>query len=371
MQTLAIHGVLGFSNESWLSKGSIKESLATSMRALESPSRSGHGEQADNAHVERLQSVAAQLLLLGHAEDAEEWFARCIKASASNGRQIQQPRSCLIAGLQGLHRNQLRSAWTGLQHALEAKQAPVSVVVQSYAALAAMYFNLGMRRPAMAAVERAMDKIVTVPSCELPLAVLTLMKAEFTVLDVLRQHERLHDLAFWPKQEEVAGSRVSPADARALLANCRRSVQGHTFLEDRVEFLDALLRIAYGQSTESDVSMAYVQRLHAEGLMMHAHSARHELALACIAGQRHHTLQQLMHVYAASSRRDGYLRNNIEHDYCLAKLGEINGHDKQYITHYREYACKSLVNLRQTCAYITVPTMVRQAATEIPKDDVA
>ena len=370
MQVLAIHGVLGFTNESWLNGGPVKESILSALRFTETGARQDQ-DRSDAGHADLLQSVAQQLLLLDRDEDAEDLFIRCTK-DQSSPRPERMARSCLISGLQGLHRHQLRSAWTGLLHAVDTKDAPLPIVVPSLAALSALYFRLGMRRPAQATIDRALALLDAAPCPhELPHAVLRALKTEFVVLDLLRQHERLHDLAFWPRHEEVAGNRISPVNARAMLRVCRTDLAGHAFLQARVDFLDLLIRLAYEGSTDQKAALDHIAWLQAQGLAAHAHAARHELALACIASHRPETLRHLMVFYAGSNRRNDGVRHNLEHEYCLAKLGELSGNMGTYVDHYREYASRSLIHLRQTCAYITVPTLVRQAASEIPKDDVA
>ena len=361
MQILASHGVLGFANEAWLTSGRLKDAMGAALQ-----------QGAQPVHLDLIQSIAQQHLLLGQTDDADEWFARCAKEDAASARPARQARALLISSLQSLHRHHLRPAWTGLQRVLDAKHAPLAVAVQARAALASLYFGLGMRRPAAAAIDRGLELLDASPAENpLPRAILQAMKVEFAVLDLLRQHPQLHDLAFWPRHEEVAGKRISVADAQAMLDTCRAQVHGHTFLQARLEFLDAIIGIAYGRSAPFALAMDHVHWLQSQGLTAHAHGARHELALACIASSAPEQLRQVMQFYAGADRRDVQLRHNLEHDYCLAKVGEISGRDDAYITHYRDYARKSLVHMRQTCAYITVPSSLREVASEIVKDDIA
>jgi AraC-like DNA-binding protein len=372
MQILAMHGVLGFGNEGWLTSGRVRDSIDGALHALQrlSPSPESRCDRADDSDL--FQSVAQQQMLLGRADDANESFARCTKALADSPRAVRQSRSLLISSLQSLHRHHLRPAWTGLQHVLDAKQAPLPVSVQAHGALAALYFGLGMRRPAAAAVDRGIELLeAAADEHAVPLAVLRAMKVEFVALDLLRQHEKLHDLVSWPRHEEVAGNRVALSDARAMIDNCRAQVAGLSFVQARLEFLDALICVAYGRSAPLSLPMDHVHWLQSQGLHAHAHAARHEFALACIASQSGEQLRQVMQFYAAADRRNIDLRHNVEHEYCMAKLGEFSSRDDVYIAHYREYASKSLVHMRQTCAYITVPSVVRQAASEIPRDDIA
>jgi AraC-like DNA-binding protein len=371
MQVLATHGALGLSNEAWIGSGRITDHLDTMLREVRT--RPATVDGADHEpRIEALQAVAQTLLLLDRSDDAADFFERCLKDSPLQSRPALRARSCLIAGLQALHSNQLRTAWGCLQRAMLTKEAPQSVVVQACGALATLYFRLGMRRPAGAAVERALALLgPDAGQHRMARAVLHGLQVEFVALDLLRQHERLHDLAFWPRHEEKAGSRTSVPQLQALIADCRRQAAPFGFVAARLDFLDTLVQVAYETSGADGAAMAHIDRLAGVGLQCHAHAARHELALACIAGRRTERLRQLMLVYAGAGRARCGQQHNIEHDYCQAKLGELTGRDDAYIAHYRQYAVQSLVHLRQTCAYITVPSTVRQPADEIPKDDIA
>jgi AraC-like DNA-binding protein len=369
MQLLAMHGVLGFMKESWLASGGAPESPEAVARCSVADTAAGVDH---NARWDAVQALGQQLLLVGRTDDAEECFASLSKDATQMARADRHARASLIAGLQGLSRHHLRPAWTGLQHALEAKNVPLQVSVQACAASAALYFGLGMRRPAVSAVDRALTLLDNAPEAhDLPRSILRGLKIEFTALDLLRQHERLSDLAFWPRHEEVAGSRVRPEGVLKQLADFRAEAGHGAFVSERIQFLEALIGIAYGGTAQEGKALDHIEQLQRRGFAAHAHAARHELALACIAAQKSAALRKVMQFYSGSSRRDIPPRHALEHEYCQAKLGELSGRDDLYIAHYRDYATKSLTHLRQTCAYITVPAIVRQAATEIPKDDIA
>jgi AraC-like DNA-binding protein len=370
MQVLAIHGVIGFSNESWLKSGLVKQSILSALRVAEVgvlPIQNG----ATAGHADLLQSVAQQLLLLNREEDADDLIKRCLKDNEPS-RQERMTRSCLTGGLQSLHRSQWRTACAGLMRVVDTKNAPLPLLVQSLAALSALYFRLGMRQQALATVDCCLALLGTAPTIyELPRTMLRALKAEFIVLDLLRQHDGLHDLAFWPRHEELAGRRTSVLQARAMIQACRHDLAGYSFLQARMDMLDILIRIAYDGAPDDKLGVDYIARLQSQGLIAHAHTARHELALACIARGRSETLRELMSFYAGKNRCSDGVQHYLEHEYCMAKLGELSGNMATYVEHYRAYASRSMIQLRQTCVYITVPTMVRQAVVEIPKDDVA
>lgn len=369
MQVLAAHGVLGLNHQAWWRSGANADDLQRQMRELNGR---GSANDASAARAEALHCMGQRLLLLDRQEDAAEYFHASAKLLQTQSRPDQQAGSCLITGLQSLHRHQVRTAWSCLQRVIDARQASPVLRVQAYAAIATLYFGLGMRRPAAASANRAAELLDQIPgSHDLPYAALSALKAEFVAEDVLRQNERLQDLAFWPRHEEVAGSRVSVAQARDAIARSREAAKDHPFLLDRLVFLDGLIDIAYDGGTRHAPMFDQIQRLQDAGLGQHVLTHRHELALACIAARQIEPLNQAMRCYMGSEQRHRDARQLLEHEYCLAKLAELSGREDLCIVHYRNYAQQSLTHLRQTCAYITVPTEIRQTASEIPKDDFA
>ncbi len=369
MQVLAAHGILGLSHQTWWRSGATADVLPRQLRELD-----GRGCKTE-ASVERadlLQSIGQQQLLLGRTEEAAEYFHWSAKSLPVQPRPELQARSCLITGLQSLHRHQLRTAWSCLQRVIDTRQASPELRLQAHGAMAALYFGLGMRRPASASVARAMELLGQMPGPhELPKAAMAALRAEFVVEDVLRQHDRLQDLAFWPRHEEVAGSRNSVAQAREAVSHAREAAGDHPFLRARLAFLESLLDIAYDGETHHAPLFARIQQLQDAGLVQHVIGYRHELALACIAARQVEPLRQALLCYTGSEQRGRETRHVLEHEYCLAKLAELGGREDLCIAHYRTYAQQALTHLRQTCAYITVPTEIRQAAAEIPKDDIA
>jgi AraC-like DNA-binding protein len=374
MQILARHGVLGFSGEAWISTGCI------SGQRVQDASKEWRAAGGDSAaasisvRADALQSQAQRLLLLGRPADAAERFELCAREIRLQSRPDQQPRGCLIAGLQSLHSRQLRTAWNCLQRTIDAKGCPTRLAVEAHAALATLYFELGMRRPAASAAECGIAMLDTrAEEHRMPLAVLDALRVEFMALDLLRQHEQLGDLAFWPRHEEMAGARVSVSQVRQAIADCRRRVAAYRFIGARLDFLDVLIGLAYQGAANDACALSEIEHLQASGLTLHAQAARHELALAAIAARRADLLRQAMRTSQANlaGRAASSTECSHEHRYCLAKLGEMGGREDVYIQHYREYATQALMQLRQTCAYITVPSTVRRAASEIPKDEIA
>jgi AraC-like DNA-binding protein len=374
MQTLARHGVLGFSSEAWISTGCISgqriQDAATEWRAVTSDVAATN----TSIRADALQSQAQRMLLLGRPADAADRFELCAREIRLQPRPDQQARACLIAGLQSLHSRQLRTAWNCLQRTIDAKGCPTLLAVEAHAALATLYFELGMRRPAAAAADCGIALLdAGTEAHRMPLAVLDALRVEFVALDLLRQHEQLSDLAFWPRHEEMAGARVTVGQARQAIAECRQRTAAYRFITARLDFLDALIGLAYQGAANDASALSGIEHLQASGLALHAQAARHEFALASIAARRADLLRQALRSSQANvgGRTASATESSHEHRYCLAKLGEMGGREDVYIQHYREYAAQALMQLRQTCAYITVPSTVRRVAGEIPKDEIA
>jgi AraC-like DNA-binding protein len=380
MQNLVMHGLMGFAGDCDLMSGNVDSTLEAALRATHSRPPESGGALHEGQGVDPLQWAAQLLLLLNRPEDAADYFDRCLKQLPRSARTDMQARSCLISGLQSLCRNQLRTAWNCLQRTTGEKHASLHVQVAACGAMAALFFRLGMRRPAQAAVDRALALLDTDSQAnETPRAVLAVLQAEFMVLDLLRRHPRLDDLAFWPRNEEVAGQRVGLPQALELLTECRALIGPRPLLQNRLEFLGTLLRIAYQGSAMSEGAHNHIRQATGQGMASYAIEARQELALAFIAAEQGDNLRRLMNVSSAASVNTaagaGYSRGgehlNFEHDYCLAKLGELSGRADAYITHYRIYATQALMQVRRACAYVEVPSSIKQASNDIPKDEIA
>ncbi len=372
MQSLVNHGLLGFSNDDYVRSGHIIESLDAAMKVLHRvPAQAGtHVEDAAKADL--LQLSAQLMLLLDRPDDALQYFEQCMKHVPLSDKGDRQARSCLIAGLQCLERNQIRTAWTCLKRTLDIKGVSLQVQVESCAAMAALFFSLGMRRPAETAAKHCLELLsVDEPTHTTPRAILRVLQTEFMALDLLRQHARLDDLVFWPRHDEASRERTDLTQALALIAKCRAEVERYGLLTSRLDFLAVLLQIAYSGTHGIDKALAHIDTMSRLGLGAYVHTARHELALACVAARQGDWLRRLMHCYSQAGRGQGGQQHNFEHDYCLAKLGELSGRDDTYITHYRQYAAQALVQVRRACAYITVPTTFRQTTAEIVRDDIA
>ena len=372
MQTLVNHGLLGFCNDDYVRSGHITEALNAAMQALQRPGQPMGECVPDAARADLLQMSAQLMLLLDRPDDALELFEQCMKHVPIADRGNRQARSCLIAGLQCLERNQVRTAWNCLRRTLDIKGASLPVQVESCAAMATLFFSLGMRRPAETALRHSLAlQDASNPAHATPRAVLRVVQTEFLVLDLLRQHEQLNDLAFWPRHDEASRERGGVAQALARLAECYAEVDGYALLTARLDFLSLLLQLAYGGALCIEKALAHLDRMNNLGLSAYVHAARHELALACIAARQGESVRRLMQCYASTTRAQTAQQYNFEHDYCLAKLGELTGRDDAYITHYRVYATQALVQVRRACAYISVPNKFRNSAAEFVRDDVA
>ena len=146
MQILVNHGLLGFCNDDFVRSGRITESLNAAMQALNRRVQPSGDSVPDAARADLLQMSAQLMLLLDRPDDALELFEQCMKHVPLADRSNRQARSCLIAALQCLERNQIRTAWNCLRRTLDIKGASLPVQVESCAAIATLFFSkpLGM-----------------------------------------------------------------------------------------------------------------------------------------------------------------------------------------------------------------------------------
>jgi AraC-like DNA-binding protein len=371
VQSLVNHGLLGFSNDDYVRSGRIMDSARAVSKAVNGSRAAAFDSGDHGATSDMLQLNAQLMMLLDQPDDALEYFEQRAKHAPDEAKGDRHARSCLVAGVQCLRRNQVRTAWNCFKRLLDIKGAPAQVQAEASAAMAALYFGLGMRRPAENAL-RHCNMLVAgdEPGHVTPQAVLRVLQMEFVALDLLRQHPGLEDLAFWPRHEEAARKPVDVSEVLERLAACRSSVEPYALLTARLDFLAHLLRLAYDGAAVFDKALSLLSGLDAVGWGGHGMSARHELALACIAGAQHDGLRRLMHWQAASAGPHGPRSGNFEHEYCLAKLGEQSGRQDIYIAHYRRYATQAMIQVRRACAYISVPTPFRHTTPENVRDDI-
>ncbi len=370
MQGLVTNGVLGFTNLELFLSSRVGECVKTALAGVQQLESRVNKANDDVTRAGLFKSAAQSMLLLDRPEDAAEYFAECIKQVPRKCRDDFNATSCLFTGIQSLHRNHLRLAATCLQRALETKGTSIEIQIESSAVLATLFFRLGMRRPANMSIDHAL-RLLDGDDRAAPRAVLEVLRVEFLALNLIRQHPRLEDLAFWPRQEEAAGAHVGVDEVLRSIKECKAKAALSELLLARLDFLETLVKLAYCDAASMNTAMAHVEQMTSIGLVGYSHSARIELALAAIAAGKEGWVRQAMQAVVALRPVPACLHDNLEFDYCLAKLGEMQHRGDVYIKHYRLYTQAAIVQIRRSCAYIKIPHVLRPATQQIPKDDVA
>ncbi len=370
MQGLVTSGVMGFSNlESFLFgkvETGLKTALASIQKKIEAPANhEGDGKEKG----EMFKSAAQLLLLLDRPEEADSYFAAGIKQLSRKSKNDYNATSCLFTGIQNLHRNHLRLAASCLQRALESKGTSLQTRIESCAALATLFFKLGMRRPANMSVDYAL-LLAEEDGHEAPRAVLEVLKVEFLALNFLRQHNKLNDLVFWPRREEIAGELVSIEIVLRDIEACKKKIGQYGLLQERLDFLALLAKLGYKQVSCINTALGHIEKVTHAGLVSYGQSARIELALAATAAGNATWVQTILQPLSATRTRTAYLNDSLEFEYCQAKLAEMQHREDGYISHYRKYTQAAIVQIRRACAYITIPHVIRSPANQIPKDNI-
>jgi AraC-like DNA-binding protein len=320
--------------------------------------------------TEMFKSAAQLLLLLDRPEEADDYFTAYMKQASRKSKDDYNATSCLLTGIQNLYHNHLRLAASCLQRALESKGTSLQTQIESCAALATLFFKLGMRRPANMSVDHAL-RLAEQDGHEAPCGVLEVLRVEFLALNFLRQHHRLNDLAFWPRREEIAGELVPIETVLRDIEACKKKVEKYDLLQERLDFLSLLIRLAYRQTSSIKTALEHIEKVTHAGLISYAQAARIELALAAAAAGNVTWVQTILQPLTAPRIRVTSLNDNLEFEYCQAKLAEMQHREDGYISHYRQYTQAAIVQIRRVCAYITIPHVIRTTTNQIPKDNVA
>ncbi len=372
MQSLVSSGVLGFSDMESFLFGKIEESVKAALISIQKKIEV-HTSRIDcpDKRAEIFKHAAQMLLLLDRPEEADEYFTASIKQMPRKSRDDYNAMSCLFAGIGNLNRNHMRLASSCLQRALETKGASLQTQIESCAALAVLFFKLGMRRPAKMAADYAFD-LAEQDEHDAPRAVIAVMRVEFIALNFLRHHPKLSDLAFWPRREEVAGELASIETVLKEIEACRKKFANYELLCERLDFLAILTKAAHGKASSITEALEHLDKMSSAGLTNYAQSARVELGLAAAAINNKEWLQMVLQPLISSPHsKTTSLCDNLEFEYCKAKLAEMQFREDLYILHYRKYTQAAIVQIRRACAYITIPHVLRTTISQIPKDDVA
>lgn len=371
MQGLVTNGVLGFSNLDSFLFGKIEESVKITLSGIQKKIEALTGKPGDaEDRADMFKSAGQMMLLLDRPEEADDYFTACIKQVSRKSKDDYNATSCLFKGIQSLNSNHLRLAASCLQRALETKGTSLQTQIESSAALATLFFKLGMRRPANMSVDHAL-RLSEQDSREAPHAVLEVLRIEFLALNFLRQHHKLGDLVFWPRREEMAGENVSIDSVLRDIDICKTKTKDCELLNARLDFLTTIVSLAYGKISSINAALEHIEKMTGAGLASYAQSARLELALAATAAGNTTWLQAILQPLTAARAKAASLMNNLEFEYCQAKLAEMQFREDIYISHYRQYTQAAIVQIRRACAYIQIPHVLRLTASQIPKDNVA
>jgi AraC-like DNA-binding protein len=155
------------------------------------------------------------------------------------------------------------------------------------------------------------------------------------------------------------------------IENCKSSVGQSELLAARLDFLELIVNIAYLKPTSINSAFKHIEQMALAGFTNYAQSARVELAIAGIAADKESWVQTTIQPLLSASAKTSSIDDNLEFEYCQAKLAEMHHREDIYIHHYRRYTQAAIVQIRRACAYIQVPHVLRAASKQIPKDDIS
>jgi AraC-like DNA-binding protein len=172
------------------------------------------------------------------------------------------------------------------------------------------------------------------------------IRADLATQRALRFAPQLSDHVFWHSGllgEPGLLMPVKPALARHHAQ--RKSAVSSPVLRGRLEFTDALSRLAAGQRDAIDILTGHLEWATANGLATYQRAARQEIALAGLAGDAPKVTETVLAPLAGEIRMT-HEHRQLELLYCMAKTRQAQGRTQDFRLFYSRYALTAMHCLR-------------------------
>ncbi|WGS54177.1 helix-turn-helix transcriptional regulator [Paraburkholderia sp. D15] len=300
--------------------------------------------------------------MLGIEVDAEDSYREAQKMIRSSRRDVRVA-SCRNTGWQAFFRHRFGTAMSCFMRIVDDARLERRQALEARFGALCVLFELGQWHEAselLDELEALVDAATSDGEAALPQRPVWCELIDTLRYDLAAQHElrtaaQLADHVYW-QSGLTSGASVALAthslmqgEARALqLAQAAARVRS-PLLRARVDYLDALRRLAAGQREATDVAVAHLNWAIANGLYAYQYAVRLEIALAGLAGAAPQ-LAETMLAPLGADRRAVQGHRQLEYLYCLAKTRSAQGRDQESAQLYSRYALAAMQCLREASA---------------------
>lgn len=291
-----------------------------------------HVQRLGGADAHALQALGDAALLLGHEEDAEDYFRRAQKLQGSN--DALRLLSCRNAGWQALNLHRYSAALGCFARIVKDGAATVPAKIEAVLGAALVYHQLGQQAACDDALRQARVLGAALED------VRWLLLADLLALDCavrlgVRSAAALRDHVFWQSATVHGDHRAQWDRLTGAMAACDAHRPAPELAARRLACLALLLCLANG---ERDVMTMLVR--HSSGdADMHV-----EIALAALAGGHVDLAEQSLRRGRCANPRDR--RWSMDLRYCQARIAMLKGDSAAALRLYAAYTAEALQCLR-------------------------
>jgi len=311
-----------------------------------------HVQRLGDADAGALQALGDAALLLGHEEDAEDYFRRAQKLQGSN--DALRLLSCRNAGWQALNLHRYSAALGCFTRIVQDGAATAAAKIEAVLGAALVHHQLARQAACDEALRQACA--LAAPAAD----VRWLLLADLLALDCavrlgVRSAAALRDHVFWQPATLHGGHRAQWERLAGAMAACDAHRPAPELAARRHACLALLPCLADG---ERDVMTALVRHNIGDADM------DVEIALAALAGGHADLAEQSLRRSRCVDPRDR--RWSIDLRYCQAKIALLKGDSAASVRLYAAYAAEALQCLRSEIQVLAPPDGMAP-----PSDDIS
>ncbi|KWN14680.1 hypothetical protein WT83_16430 [Burkholderia territorii] len=324
---------------------------------------------ADGTSSYIVQLYGDMQLLTGDGEEAEGAY-RIAQRLSSASRRTMRAESCRNTAWQAFFRHRLNTALVCFGRAADEDDIPVDRRIEVRVGIICVLYELGRVTDALDELDALQELVRHAAESTMPVwyELLATLKLDIAMQCALRSTALLQDHVYWrsdlirsraPLQEyldsEQSGIDVARVDTPLLRA--------------RIDYL-FLLRSASGTDHNAmDELLKYVNWARDGNLYDYERTLRLEIALAMLAREAVQVADVILEPLSAAIRPGVAGYRQIEYLYCMAKIRQAQGRQKDAQQLYSAYALTSMACLREALS-ARVPFLERKTRLATQLDDI-
>jgi AraC-like DNA-binding protein len=306
--------------------------------------------------------------MLGIDVDAEDSYREAQKLMRASRRDLRVA-SCRNAGWQAFFRQRFGTAMSCFMRLVDDDRLDTRQAMEGRFGALCVVLEMGQHHEAAALLDEldalredlhAQDE----DDAQVWREIIDTLRYDLASQHGLRTAAQLADHVYWQSGLSTSIAMLQDgADARDV---------GHVrspLLRARIDYLDALKRLAAAQPGAAETAVAHLNWTIANGLHAYQYAVRLDIALASLAGGAPQ-LAETMLAPVTPDLRAAQDHRHLEYLYCLAKTRGAQGREEESAQLYRRYAFAAMQCLREA-APMLAPLANRARRTPPQLDDVS